>query len=90
MKFGYFIFAVIWISNLSSVVTPSLFFPSLVLWPTIRMQLHKAFLPFHPVHGVLKPRILKWFAIPFSSGLHFVRILHHDLSVLGGPAQHGS
>ena len=26
------------------------------------------FLPFHTVHGVLKARILKWFAIPFSSG----------------------
>ena len=24
------------------------------------------FLPFHTVHGVLKGRILKWFAIPFS------------------------
>ena len=24
-------------------------------------------LPFHTVHGVLKARILKWFAIPFSS-----------------------
>ena len=24
------------------------------------------FLPFHTVHGVLKARILKWFAIPFS------------------------
>ena len=23
-------------------------------------------LPFHSVHGVLKARILKWFAIPFS------------------------
>ena len=34
------------------------------------------------VHGVLKARILKWFAIPFSSGTH-------DLSVLGGPTQHG-
>ena len=30
-------------------------------------------LPFHTVHGVLKERILKWFAIPFSSGLHSVR-----------------
>ena len=40
------------------------------------------FLPFHTVHGVLKARILKWFAIPFSSGPHFVRTLHHDLSVL--------
>ena len=29
-------------------------------------------------------RILKWFAIPFSSGPHSVRHLHHDLPVLGG------
>ena len=48
------------------------------------------FLPFHVVHGVLKARILKWFAIPFSSGPHFVRTLHHDPSVLGGPTRHGS
>ena len=27
-------------------------------------------MPFHTVHGVLKARILKWFAIPFSSGPH--------------------
>ena len=33
------------------------------------------FLPFHTVHGVLKARILKWFAIPFSSGPRFVRSL---------------
>ena len=45
------------------------------------------FLPFHTVHGVLKARILKWFAIPFSSGLHFARTLHHDPSILGGPTQ---
>ena len=38
------------------------------------------FFPFHNVHGVLKARILKWFAIPFSSGPHFFRTLHHDLS----------
>ena len=25
-------------------------------------------LPFHTVHGALKARILKWFAIPFSHG----------------------
>ena len=31
------------------------------------------FLPFHTVHWVLKARILKWFAIPFSSGPHSVR-----------------
>jgi len=35
-------------------------------------------LPFHTVHGVLKARILKWLAIPFSSGPHSVRPLHHD------------
>ena len=44
---------------------------------------------FHTVHGVLEARILKWFAIPFSSGPHFVRTVHQDLSVLGGPTQHG-
>ena len=46
-------------------------------------------LPFHTAHGVLKARILKWFAIPFSSGPHSVRPLDHDPSVLGGPTQHG-
>ena len=44
------------------------------------------FLPFHTVHGILKARILNWFAIPFSSGSHFVRPLHHDPPVLGCPA----
>ena len=43
------------------------------------------FLPFHTVHGVLKARILKWFAIPFSSGPHSVRPLHHDPVRLGWP-----
>ena len=38
--------------------------------------------PFHTVHGVLKARKLKRFAIPFSSGPHFVRTLHHDPSIL--------
>ena len=36
------------------------------------------------VHGVLKARILKWFALPFSSGPRFVRTLDHDQFVLGG------
>ena len=35
-------------------------------------------LPFHAVHGVLKAKILKWFAIPFSSGPHSVRALYHE------------
>ena len=43
------------------------------------------FFPFHIVHGVPKARILKWFAIPFSSGPHSVRPLHHDASILGAP-----
>ena len=43
------------------------------------------FLNFHAVHVVLKARIIKWFAIPFSSGPHFVRALHHDLGCLGWP-----
>ena len=42
-------------------------------------------LPFHTVDGVLKARTLKWFAIPFSSGPHSVRPLHHDPPVLGCP-----
>ena len=42
-------------------------------------------LPFHTVPGVLKARILKRFAIPFSSGPHSVKALHHDPPVLGCP-----
>ena len=45
--------------------------------------------PFHTFHGILKARILKWLAIPFSRGPRFVRTLHHDLSVLDGPTKHG-
>ena len=60
---------------------------SAVCWaPTnLGVQCH-IFLPFHTVHGVLKARILKWFAIPFSSGSHSVRPLHHDPPILGCPA----
>ena len=36
-------------------------------------------LPFHTVHGVLQARILKWFATPFSSGPHSVRLIGKDL-----------
>ena len=48
------------------------------------------FLPFHTVHGVLKARILKWFAIHFSSGPRFFRTLYYDPSILGDPTWHGS
>ena len=37
---------------------------------------------------VLKARILKWFAIPITSGPRFVRTVHHDPSTLGGPTWH--
>ena len=49
-----------------------------------------SFCLFITVHGVLTTGILKWFAISFSSGPCFVRTLHHDLSILSGPAWHGS
>ena len=48
------------------------------------------FLPFLTVHGVLKGRILKWFVIPFFSGLHFFRTLQRDPPFFIGPTQHGS
>ena len=48
------------------------------------------FLPFHIVHGVLKARMQKWFAIPSSSGQCFVRPLHHDPSTLVGPTLYDS
>ena len=46
-------------------------------WPGEFLFQHPIILPFHTVHGVLKARILKWFAIPFSNGPHSVRSLHH-------------
>ena len=47
------------------------------------------FLPFPTVHDVFKAKILKWFAILFSSEPHFVRALHHHPSVLGGTTLYG-
>ena len=41
------------------------------------------FLPFHTVHGVLKARILKWFAIPFFNGPCFVRDVNESICYLG-------
>ena len=35
-------------------------------------------------------RILEWFVISSTSGPHFVRTLHYDLSMLVGPAWHGT
>ena len=42
-------------------------------------------LPGSSACGILQARILKWFAIPFSSGPHSVGSLHHDLPILGCP-----
>ena len=49
------------------------------------------FFAFHTVHGVLKARILKWFAIPFSSTPHFAiplssgpHFVRHQTPVLHG------
>ena len=59
--------------------------------PTWGVLLSVSFLfAFSYFHGVLQARILKWFAILFSSRPLFVRTLHHHLSVLGGPTQHSS
>ena len=77
--------------SLSGVISPLISSSILgTYWPGEFIFLCPIFLPFHTVHGVLKARMLKWFAIPFSSGPHFVRTLHHNLSVLGGPTQHVS
>ena len=65
---------------LSGVISPLI--SSSILgthWPGEFIFHCPIFLPFPSVHGVLKAGILKWFAIAFSSGPHFVRTLHHDL-----------
>ena len=64
---------------LSGVISPVISSSILgTYWPGEFIFQCPIFLPFHTVHGVLKARILKWFAISFSSGSHSVRPLHHD------------
>ena len=76
-------------SSKGSILQCSAFFiiqhPYMTAEITIALTLHT----FHTVHGVLKARILKCFAIPFSSGPHSVRPLHLHLLILGGPTRHG-
>ena len=76
---------------LSGVIS-SLFSRSILgtYWPGEFLFQYPIILPFHTVHGVLKARILKWFAIPFSGGPRIVRTLHHDPFILGGPTWHDS
>ena len=66
---------------------------AMIYWTPSNLRTHLPvtyLLPFHIVHGVLSAEILKWFAIPSFSEPHFVRTLHHDPYVLGGPAHHDS
>ena len=44
---------------------------------------------FYTVHEVLMASIVGWFAVSSSSGSRFVRTLHYDPPVLGGPKWHG-
>ena len=86
---------VFWFGSASSVFLELLVHSSLVAyWAPNNLGCSSfrviVFLPFDTFHGLLETRILKGFAIPFSSGPHFVKTLHHDLSVLGGPTWHGS
>ena len=75
---------------LSGVISPLIFSSLLGTYPPGEFLFwYPLILPFHTVHGVLRARILKWFAIPSSSGPHSVRLLHRDPPVLGGPTQHG-
>ena len=48
------------------------------------INIHVSILP----HWVLKARILKWFAIPFSSGPHFVRTLHYAEYIMRNAGLH--
>ena len=41
------------------------------------------FFPFYTLHGALKVRMLKWFAIPFSNGHRFVRNVNESICHLG-------
>ena len=69
---------------LSGVISPLISSSILgTYWPGEFLFQYPIVLPFHTVHGVLKARILKWFAIPFSSGPRSVRSLPHDPPVLG-------
>ena len=76
---------------LSGVISPLISSSILgTYWPGEFIFQCPIFLPFHTVYGILKTRILKWFAIPFSSVPHFIRSLHHDPSILGDPTRHVS
>ena len=80
----------LWLCLFILSAVSSLLISSSTCWPGKFFFQCPILWPFHTVHGVLKAIILKWFAIPFSSGPHLVRALLLDLSMLGGPTLHGS
>ena len=71
-------------SSKGSVLQCSAFFmfqlshPYMTAEITITLTIHTIL----TVHGVLKATVLKWFAIPFSSGPHSVSPLHHDPALI--------
>ena len=67
------------------MVSICLFFTSVSLYCLANKIIDTIFHTARTVHGVLKARILKWFAIPFSSGPHSVRPLHYDLAIWVAP-----
>ena len=74
------------LSGVISSLVSSTICSSISIYRPGEFMLHcPIFSPFHTVHGVLKARILKRFAIPFSSGPCFVRTLHFDPSILDCP-----
>ena len=82
------VFFLLWLHPfiLSGVISPLILNSNLDnYWPGEFISQLPIILPLYMVHGSLKARILKWFAIPFSSGPHSVRPLYHDPPILGGP-----
>ena len=77
-------------SILSGVISPLISSSILgTYWPREFLFQYPIILPFHTVHGVLKARILKWFAIPFSSGTTFCQTSPPWPTCLGLPLRHG-
>ena len=75
---------------LSGVISPLISSSILgTYWPEEFLYQYPFILPLHTVHGVLKARILKWFAIPFSSGPHSFQISPPWPARLGLPHGHG-
>ena len=77
----------------STILSPEVCSDSCPLSRWRYLSISSSAVPFfclHSVHGILQARILEWVAIFFFSGPRFIRTLHYDPSVLGGPAGHGS